>query len=123
MIITPQEQRNESEPQPGNGRRLGLSPEARHRRSLLKAGALHDAILGSESVSSIAADEHGVVQLFNVGAERLLGYSAAEVVDRLTPADLSDADELQCRACQLSKEAGVDIAPGFEALVYKAARG
>jgi len=123
MIITPQEQRNESEPPPGNGRRLGLSSEARHRRSLLKAGALHDAILSSESVSSIATDEHGVVQLFNIGAERLLGYSAAEVVDRLTPADLSDADELQCRACQLSKEAGVDIAPGFEALVYKAARG
>ena len=123
MIITPQEQRNESEPQPGNGRRLGLSPEARHRRSLLKAGALHDAILGSESVSSIATDEHGVVQLFNVGAERLLGYSAAEVVDRLTPADLSDADELLCRACHLSREVGVDIAPGFEALVYKAARG
>ncbi|MCA3242559.1 MAG: response regulator [Rubrivivax sp.] len=123
MIITPQEQRNESEPPPGSGRRLGSSSEARHRRSLLKAGALHDAILSSESVSSIATDEHGVVQLFNVGAERLLGYSAAEVVDRLTPADLSDADELQCRACQLSKEAGVDIAPGFEALVYKAARG
>jgi PAS domain-containing protein len=123
MIITPTEQRTESEPPPGSGRQLGLSSEARDRRSLLKAGALHDAILSSESVSSIATDEHGVVQLFNVGAERLLGYGAAEVVDRLTPADLSDADELLCRACHLSREAGVDIAAGFEALVYKAARG
>ena len=123
MINAPQEQHNEPDTSPGSSRRLGLSSEARHRRSLLKAGALHDAILSSESVSSIATDEYGVVQLFNVGAERLLGYSAAEVIDRLTPADLSDADELVRRASQLSQEAGVAVAPGFEALVFNAALG
>lgn len=45
MIITQQVQRTESEPSPGIGRRLGLPSEARHRRSLLKAGALPDVTL------------------------------------------------------------------------------
>jgi signal transduction histidine kinase/CheY-like chemotaxis protein len=109
-------------PHPGSNR-LGLPPEAHRRHTLLKTSALHAAILGSKTFSSIATDEHGVVQIFNAGAERMLGYAAAEVIDRMTPADLSDAGEVQQRARALSQEAGVDIAPGFEALVFKASRG
>jgi PAS domain S-box-containing protein len=104
-------------------RRPRHSAEERRRRTLLKAGALQNAILNSEAFSSIATDEKGVVQIFNVGAERMLGYSAADVVNRLTPADFSDADELVRRARALSEEAGTRIAPGFEALVFKASRG
>ncbi len=89
----------------------------------LQAGALQAAILNSASFSSIATDATGVVQIFNVGAERMLGYAAADVVDRLTPADFSDREEGQRRAAQLSLEVGTTIAPGFEALVFKASRG
>ena len=59
--------------------------------------SLQKAIFNSANFSSIATDEKGVIQLFNVGAERMLGYAAADVVDRITP--------------------------GFEALVFKASRG
>jgi PAS domain S-box-containing protein len=53
----------------------------------------------------------------------MLGFTAAEVVNRITPADISDPTELIARAEELSEELGAPIAPGFEALVFKASRG
>ena len=97
--------------------------EARRKAALLKTGALQHAILNSANFSSIATDEKGVIQLFNVGAERMLGYAAAEVVDQITPADISDPQEVIARAAALSLELGTTIAPGFEALAFKASRG
>jgi PAS domain S-box-containing protein len=94
-----------------------------HDAPMFKAGALQDAIFNSENFSSIATDAQGVIQIFNVGAERMLGYVAADVVDKLTPAMISDRDELVARALALSEELGVDIRPGFEAMVFKARRG
>jgi PAS domain S-box-containing protein len=97
--------------------------EVRREADLLKAGALQNAILNSANFSSIATDERGVIQLFNVGAERMLGYTAGEVVNRITPADISDPQEIIARASALSVELAATIAPGFEALVFKASRG
>jgi len=91
--------------------------------ALLKAGALQRAIFNSANFSSIATDAHGVIQIFNVGAERMLGYAAAEVVNQITPADISDPQEVIARAAALSLELGTHITPGFEALVFKASRG
>ncbi|MFZ2267474.1 MAG: PAS domain S-box protein [Azonexus sp.] len=91
--------------------------------SLLKTGALQNAIFNSANFSSIATDAKGVIQIFNVGAERMLGYTAADVVNTITPADISDPHELIARARTLSEELATPIAPGFEALVYKASRG
>ncbi len=90
---------------------------------LLKAGALQSAIFNSANFSSIATDEKGVIQIFNVGAERMLGYTAAEVMNKITPADISDPQEVIARAKALSAELGTMITPGFEALVFKASRG
>jgi PAS domain S-box-containing protein len=97
--------------------------EFRRQRTLLKAGALQDAIFNSAYFSSIATDEQGVIQIFNVGAERMLGYAALNVVNRITPADISDPEELIARAAALSLELDTPITPGFEALVFKASRG
>ena len=90
---------------------------------LLKAGALQSAIFNSANFSSIATDATGVIQIFNVGAERMLGFTAAEVTNKITPADISDPAELIARAKALSVELGTPITPGFEALVFKASRG
>src|SRR3984957_12805609 len=97
--------------------------EVRREAALLKTGALQNAIFNSENFSSIATDEKGVIQLFNVGAERMLGYTAIEVVDQITPADISDPQEVIARAKALSIELSTPITPGFEALVFKASRG
>src|SRR5580693_1090497 len=99
------------------------SPPPEARPPLLKAGALQDAILNSANFSSIATDAQGVIQIFNVGAERMLGYKAAEVMNKITPADISDPQEVIARAATLSLELATPITPGFEALVFKASRG
>ena len=91
--------------------------------SIVKAGALQSAIFNSANFSSIATDAKGVIQIFNVGAEKMLGYAAAEVMNNITPVDISDPQELIARAEALSAELGTPITPGFEALVFKATRG
>src|SRR5674476_107845 len=83
--------------------------------ALLKAGALQRAIFNSANFSCIATDANGVIQIFNVGAERMLGYAAADVMNKITPADISDPQEVIARAEALSIELGTPITPGFEA--------
>jgi len=97
--------------------------EVQRQEALLKTGALQSAIFNSANFSSIATDAKGVIQIFNVGAERMLGYAAAEVINKITPADISDPQEVIARAEALSVELGTAITPGFEALVFKASRG
>jgi PAS domain S-box-containing protein len=103
--------------------KLEPTPEVRSRQTLLQAGALQNAIFNSANFSSIATDANGVIQIFNVGAERMLGYAAVEVMNKITPADISDPQEVIARAAALSHELATQIAPGFEALVFKASRG
>jgi PAS domain S-box-containing protein len=104
---------------------IGTDNTARKQaeEALLKAGALQNAIFNSANFSSIATDAKGVIQIFNVGAERMLGYTAADVMNKITPADISDPQEVIARARALSVELGTPITPGFEALVFKASRG
>ena len=97
----------------------GVSAETGRADILLKAGTLHNAIFNSANFSSIATDAKGVIQIFNVGAERMLGYAAADVLNMITPADISDPQEVFARARALSAELGTPITPGFEALVVQ----
>jgi PAS domain-containing protein len=105
-------------PQPASSTVAGQTEE-----SIVKADALQSAIFNSANFSSIATDAKGVIQIFNVGAERMLGYTATEVMNTITPADISDPQELIARAQALSIELETSITPGFEALVFKASRG
>ncbi len=100
-----------------------VATDVRHTDALLTTGALQSAIFNSANFSSIATDAKGVIQIFNVGAERMLGYTAAEVMNKITPAEISDPQEVIARATALSLEFETPIAPGFEALVFKASRG
>ena len=95
-----------------------------HRpEGLLKAEALQRAIFNSASFSMIATDVKGVIQIFNVGAERMLGYVAEDVINRITPTEIFDPQEMIKRAEGLSIELDTLIKPGFDALVFKASRG
>ncbi|MCX8521023.1 MAG: ATP-binding protein [Rhodoferax sp.] len=89
----------------------------------LKAGALQTAILTSANFALIATDERGVIQIFNVGAQRMLGYAENEVINNLQSSAMFDTHDVKRRATELSTELGVLIAPGIEALSYKASRG
>src|SRR4051812_2521693 len=109
-----------TEKKTGAGKR---SVRKQARAVVIKTGALQSAIFNSANFSSIATDANGVIQIFNVGAETMLGYTAVEVVNKITPADISDSQEIVSRARALSIEVGTEITPGFEALVFKASRG
>ncbi|MDO8874970.1 MAG: PAS domain S-box protein, partial [Pseudolabrys sp.] len=100
---------------PGNFDGVDQIVRKQAEETLLKAGALQRAIFNSANFSSIATDAKGVIQIFNVGAERMLGYTAAEVMNKITPADISDSQEVIARAKELSSELGTPITPGFEA--------
>lgn len=89
----------------------------------LKADALQKAIFNNPNFSYVATDLQGVIQIFNVGAESMLGYRAADVVNKITPDSLADPDEIIARAAAMSLEFGTTIAPGLESLIYKASRG
>jgi diguanylate cyclase (GGDEF)-like protein/PAS domain S-box-containing protein len=91
--------------------------------ALLATGALQRAILNSVNFSSIVTDTRGLIQIFNVGAEQMLGYAASDVINRVTPADIADPQEVIGRAVALSVEFDIAVAPGFEALVFNASRG
>ena len=90
---------------------------------LLGAGAVQHAILNSSHFLTIATDAKGIIQMFNAGAERMLGYKAAEVVNKITPADISDQQEIIKRAKSLSARFDTQITSGNEALVFNALRG
>jgi PAS domain S-box-containing protein len=102
---------------------LPIAETASAEDRLLQAEVLQRAIVNSAMFSMIATDARGVIQIFNVGAEHMLGYEAADVINKITPADISDPQELIARATALSVELGTEIKPGFEALVFKASRG
>jgi signal transduction histidine kinase/ActR/RegA family two-component response regulator len=99
-----------------------------HHRSaapggVAKNGSLAERDPHQRKFSIIATDEKGIIQLFNVGAERMLGYLAAEVVNKINPSDIHDPQEVTARAQALSLELGTAITPGFQALAFKASRG
>jgi PAS domain S-box-containing protein len=104
-------------------RKASDASEVLRREAALKTRALQTAILTSANFSIVATDERGIIQLFNVGAERMLGYLAAEVVNKISPSDIHDPQEVKARAEALSLELDTPIAPGFEALAFKASRG
>ena len=90
---------------------------------LLTAEALQSAILNNAHIFSIATDAKGVIQIFNVGAQRMLGYAADEVIHRLSLVDISDPQELVTYAASLSQARGTFIPPDFEALIHKTSQG
>jgi len=91
-----------------------------HRDKLDSFSEWRKAILDSANLTIIATDPKGVIVSFNKAAERLLGYSAEDVVGQYTPGQFHDPAEVIARAQTLSAELGRTIEPGFEVFVAKA---
>ncbi|WP_455203645.1 PAS domain S-box protein [Kaarinaea lacus] len=92
----------------------------RTNQKLLEVTAMRQAILDSANASIISTNIDGIIQTFNKGAERMLGYSAEEVVGKVNPGIIHDKNEVVQRAAELSEEFNRTIEPGFEAFVAKA---
>ena len=85
--------------------------------------ALREAILDAASIGIISTNEHRLIKTFNRGAEKLLGYAAAEVIDKLTPLPFHLQEEITARAKALSHEFGTEITPGLDVFSAKAREG
>ncbi|PKO43075.1 MAG: hypothetical protein CVU31_13795 [Betaproteobacteria bacterium HGW-Betaproteobacteria-4] len=81
---------------------------------LQRATRFQRAILDNVAYGIISCTPDGTVTSFNPAAERLLGYTADEVVGKKTPEIWHDPEELAARALALSKELNATIQPGFE---------
>ncbi|MEB3190605.1 MAG: PAS domain S-box protein [Snowella sp.] len=84
---------------------------------------LQEAILNSTDYSIISTDSQGIIQTFNAGAEKMLGYTAPEVIGKATPVLFADPQEIARQAAILSVELGREISPGFEVLTIRAEQG
>ncbi len=84
---------------------------------------LQEAILNSTDYSIISTDFQGIIQTFNLGAEKMLGYTAPEVIGTATLAFFVDPQEIVQQAAILSVELGQEISPGLEVLTIKAKQG
>jgi signal transduction histidine kinase len=71
-------------------------------------------ILNSAHYAIVSSTRDGRIRSFNTAAERMLGYSAAEVIGRATPALWHDPAELEARAREVAARRGhpLPIEPG-----------
>ncbi|CAM3794169.1 CHASE domain-containing protein [Rheinheimera salexigens] len=90
---------------------------------IAQVSTLQRSILNGTSYAVIATDIDGLITLINPAAEQMLGYSAAEVVHKHSPAMFHIADEVQQHADLLSAELATPIAPDFSVFVAKAKLG
>jgi PAS domain-containing protein len=92
------------------------------RRAESKLGetlALQNAIFNSANYAIVTTDKDGVVQMFNSAAERILGYSAKEIVGHATLMHWRDPQEVAERAAKLSDRFGHPLRPTFETIAAK----
>jgi diguanylate cyclase (GGDEF)-like protein/PAS domain S-box-containing protein len=87
--------------------------------ALRESQTLMASVLASASYSIIATDPQGIITVFNSGAENLLGYAAEELIGKHDPGAFHDLDEVVAYAGLLTRELGVEVAPGFDAFVAR----
>lgn len=83
---------------------------------------LEGIIRSATEVSIITTDHEGIITLFSPGAERLLGYSAKEMIGIKTPSIFHLPEEVQERGVELSERLGRKI-ENFEVFVALAKEG
>ncbi|WP_137169442.1 PAS domain S-box protein [Marinomonas sp. FW-1] len=84
---------------------------------------LSDVLSASSEVSIIATDLNGVIKLFNKGAERMLGYSADEVVGKLTPVGFHDEIEIDKHRIDIFEATGETVSDSLDVLIHHALQG
>jgi PAS domain S-box-containing protein len=79
---------------------------------------LRNVLNAASEVAIIATDRDGIIQIFNRGAEHLLGYNASDLIDRVDPMLIHVPEEVMARCAELRAEYDQSIA-GFRVLVQK----
>ncbi|HEY9146018.1 MAG TPA: EAL domain-containing protein [Thiobacillus sp.] len=103
--------------------RRSLARQSKSDAAVAHLSAWQQAVLDGADYSIISTNTAGTIVSFNAAAQRMLGYTADEVIGERTPAIFHDEDEIRQRAIELSRELGEPIQPGFDVFVAKARRG
>lgn len=97
-----------------------VSEVRRTQQALLQANTRMKSVFDSATeVAIITTDTEGFITVFNRGAEKMLGYSAAAMLGQTPFAILHLPAEVDARAAELSREFGWNI-QGFEVFVTRA---
>jgi len=91
--------------------------------TLRRSQALQKAIFDYAGYAIISGTPEGIITSFNPAAERMLGYTAEELVGKQTPEIFHDPGEVETRAREFSQQLGITIEPGFEVFVARARLG
>jgi PAS domain S-box-containing protein len=102
---------------------FGNKADLSRHNNVPEASVLQNAILNSANFAILTTDEKGIIQLFNAGAEHMFGYTATEVMKKLTPTDFANQQQIIDRAKVLGTYYSTRITSGFEVLVFNAMRG
>ncbi len=91
-------------------------------RKIAESLSLQQAILDGTNHAIVACGPDGRIVMFNAGAERMLGYSAQEMLFRQTPLVFHDAAQVAERAQQLSQQLGYTVT-GMDSFAARVMRG
>jgi diguanylate cyclase (GGDEF)-like protein/PAS domain S-box-containing protein len=103
--------------------RAEITQRKKLEEEIAASAAWQKAVLDFAGCAIIATTPEGVIQTFNPAAERMLGYKAEEVINKVTPAVIHEPNEVVEKAKIFSEELGVPIEPGFEVFVAKSRKG
>ena len=99
-----------------------ITARKRTEDALRQSTTVQEALLTHAGYAVIAVDPSGLITLFNPAAERLLGYTAGEMIGKQTPAVFHDRDEIAARAAEFGADLGITVTPGFDVFAEKARR-
>ena len=100
-----------------------VSRFSQYEKALIFNKQVNDAIIQSANYSIITTDKNGIINSFNASAERLLGYSKEELINKETPEIIHDIAEIITHNKKLSVELGREVKIGFETLTAKSCTG
>ncbi|MBD2451442.1 PAS domain-containing protein, partial [Nostoc sp. FACHB-152] len=95
------------------GCHIDITKRKQTEAQLIAVNNLQQAILDGSDYAIIYNNSNGI-QIFNAAAQKMLSYTADEVVNQVSPSIFHDPEELKQRAAALSLKLGKEIAPGRE---------
>lgn len=99
---------------------VDITDRIKAEENLLNLTEMQKAILDNAGYAIISTTPSGIIQTFNPAAEKMLGYSAAEVVGKKTPLIFHDPESFDVESNDLSQQLGIIFEPGFEAIIAQA---